>query len=134
PLRRLRVRPDVLPTLLPLVQPRASSRRAGPDDAPPHPLRFGRGQVAAARRGPARGVRSSPRALPARSAGPSAAADSGVDQQAPGPAGSGRAKGDQLMTATHKFPMPTVSFDLTSSAAPKGGRQATESHGAKANW
>jgi putative transposase len=104
-----------LPTLLPLVQRRASSRRAGPDDAPRHPLRFGRGQVAAARRGPARGVRSSPRALPARSAGPSTAADGGVDQQTPGHAGARPARGGRLMTATHKFPMPTVSFDLTSS-------------------
>jgi hypothetical protein len=59
-----------------------------------------------------------PRALPARGAGPSAAADGGVDQQAPGVAGPRPARGGRLMTATHKFPMPTVSFDLTSSAGP----------------
>jgi hypothetical protein len=50
-----------------------------------------------------------------RDAGPSAAADGGVNQQASSRAGSCRASGGGLMTATHKFPMPTVSFHLTPS-------------------
>ena len=41
------------------------------------------------------------RALPARGAGPTAAADGGVDQQAPRGGGSYRARGDRLMTAAH---------------------------------
>ncbi len=90
---------DVRPAVLPVVQPRASSRRPGPDDAPRYALRPGRGQVAAARRGPARRLRGPPGALPARGAGPAAPADGGVDQQAPGGAGSCRARGDRLMTA-----------------------------------
>ena len=64
-----------------------------------------------------RRLRGSPRALPARSAGPAAAADGGVDQPTPGVAGSRRARGGRLMTATHKFPMPTVSFHLQTPAA-----------------
>ncbi len=47
---------------------------------------------------------------------PAAAADGGVDQQAPGVTGAPRARGSRRMTATHKFPMPTVSFGLTTSA------------------
>jgi transposase InsO family protein len=119
PVRELRGCRSVLPALLPLVQPRASSRRARPDDAPRHPLRSGRGQVAAPGRGPARRLPCAPRALPPRGAGPTTAADGGVDQQAPGGAGSRRARGGWLMTATHKFPMPTVSVDLTTSGAPR---------------
>jgi putative transposase len=64
---------------------------------------------------PARGLPRAPRALLARGTGPAAPADGGVDQQARGPAGSGRARGGGLMTATHKYPMPTVFFDLTTS-------------------
>jgi hypothetical protein len=53
-------------------------------------------------------------ALPARSTSPAAPADGGVDQQAPS-VGSPRAPGSRLMTAAHKFPTRTVSFDLTTS-------------------
>ncbi len=114
--RRLRGCRDVRPAVLPLVQPRASSRCPWPDDTPRHPLRLGRGQMAAARRGPARRLRGAPGALPARGAGPTAPADGSVDQQTPGHAGSRRARRGRLMTAAHKFPMPTVSSDLTTSA------------------
>jgi transposase InsO family protein len=91
----------------------------GPDDAPRHSLWLGRGQVAAPSRGPACGLCGSPGALPARGASPAAAADGRVDQQAPAGLGPRRARGGRLMTATHKSPMPTVSFHLTSSARPR---------------
>ena len=93
PVRRLRGRRDLLPAVLPLVQPRASPWRPRPDDTPRHPPRSGRGQVAAARRDSACRLPGAPRALPARGASPPAAADGGLDQQAPGGAGARRARG-----------------------------------------
>jgi putative transposase len=83
-----------------------------------HGLAQAKGQVAAARGHPARRLPRASRAFPARGAGPPAVAHGGLDQQASGGADARRARGDRLMTAAHKFPKPTVSFDLTTSAVP----------------
>jgi putative transposase len=61
----------------------------------PHDIHYG---VAAAKwqqraEDPARRLRGAPRAPPARGAGPTAAADGGVDQQAPGLSGAAGARG-----------------------------------------
>ena len=52
------------------------------------------------------------RIAPTRAGHSAAAANGGVDQQAPGRAGPRRAGRGRRMTATHRFPMLTVSLDL----------------------
>ena len=84
PVRLDRSRPGALPGLLPLVQQRASSRRARPAHRRRRPLRPGRSRPGRARPGPGRRLSRSPRTLRPQTASPAETARHILDQPAPG--------------------------------------------------